>query len=61
MFNDFVVVRINKIGSLKTSLLCIVGELEGGGSVALAVGANDTSDRLHLIDDMIHLTCDTGF
>ena len=28
-------------GFLETSLLCIMGELEGGGSVALAVGVSD--------------------
>ena len=29
------------IGSLRTSLLCIMGELAGGGSVAVAVGVSD--------------------
>ena len=28
-------------GSLQTSLLSIVGELEGGGPVAVAVGVSD--------------------
>ena len=28
-------------GSLRTSLLCIVGEIAGGGSVAVAVGIGD--------------------
>ena len=28
-------------GYLRTSLLCIVGELAGGGSVAVAVGVSD--------------------
>ena len=28
-------------GSLQTILLCIVGELAGGGSVAVAVGVSD--------------------
>ena len=28
-------------GSLQTSLLCIVGELAGGGSVAVADGVSD--------------------
>ena len=35
--------------SLRTSLLCIMGELAGGGSVAVAVGVSDryqvTGDR----------------
>ena len=30
-----------KMLSLQTSLLCIVGDLAGGGSVAVAVGASD--------------------
>ena len=34
--------------SLQTNLLCIVGELAGGGSVAVAVGV---SDRLQLTRD----------
>ena len=28
-------------GCLQTSLLCIMGELAGGGSVAMAVGVSD--------------------
>ena len=28
-------------GSLQTTLLCIMGELAGGGSVAVAVGVSD--------------------
>ena len=28
-------------GSLRTSLLCLIGELAGGGSVAVAVGVSD--------------------
>ena len=30
-----------RFGSLQTILLCVVGELAGGGSVAVAVGASD--------------------
>ena len=33
--------KIQVFGSLLTSLLCIVGELSGGGSVAVAVGISD--------------------
>ena len=29
------------LGSLQTTLLCIVGELAGGGSVSVAVGVSD--------------------
>ena len=40
------------IGSLQTILLCIIGELAGRGSVAVAVGASDmlqvTSDTRHV-------------
>ena len=43
-FNKFLV-----FGSLQTSLLCIVGELAGGGSVTVAVG----------VSDRWHATCDT--
>ena len=40
-------------GSLQASLLCIVGDLAGRGSVAVAVGV---SDRWHSIGDTWHLT-----
>ena len=43
-FNDFLRFCLGLVfGSLQTSLLCIVGELAGGGSVAVAVavGASD--------------------
>ena len=43
-------------GSLQTILLCIVLELAGGGSVAVAVGI---SDMLQVKGDMRHLTPDT--
>ena len=38
-------------GSLQTSLLCILGELAGKGSVAVAVavGVNDRCQMLHLV------------
>ena len=36
--------------------LCIVGELAGGGSVAVAVGV---SDRWQVTPNMWHLTCET--
>ena len=29
------------LGSWQTSLLCIMGELEGGGTVAVAIGVSD--------------------
>ena len=35
-------------GSLQAGLLCIVGELAGEGSLAVAVGV---SDRCHMIGD----------
>ena len=38
-FNNFCVWNIfSFFGSWPTSLLCIVGELAGGGSVAVAIG-----------------------
>ena len=41
-FKDFLDVDIFGVcGSLQTSLLCIVGELVGEGSVAVAVGNSD--------------------
>ena len=44
-------------GSLQTSLLCIMGELAGEGSVALAVAV---SDRLQVTSDTRHIKCDPG-
>ena len=44
------------IGSLQSSLLCIVGELAGKGSVAVAVGF---SDRWKVTCDMCYSSCDT--
>ena len=43
-------------GLLPTSLVCMVGELAVGGSVALAVGV---SDRWQVTGDKQHDTCDT--
>ena len=47
-----------------TSLLCIVGDLAGGGSVARAVGVGDrwhvAGDRWQVIDDMWQVTNDTS-
>ena len=41
-FNDFMRFDIfSGFKSLRSSLLCIVGELAGGGSVAVAVGVSD--------------------
>ena len=49
--------------SLQTSLLCIVGVLERGGSVSVAVGVSDrwqvTGDRLQVIVDRWQVTHDT--
>ena len=42
-------------GSLHTILLCIDGELEGDGSMAVAVGV---SDMLQVTGDSQHKTCD---
>ena len=47
--------------SLQTSLLCIVGELAGGGYVAMAVfGVSDMwpSDRWQVKGNTGHMTCD---
>ena len=45
-FNDFLCFEKNWVfGSLQTSLLCIVRELAGGGSVAVAVGVRDRRQR----------------
>ena len=42
-FGDFVRCEMFLgFGSLQTSLLCIVGELAGGGSVAVDVGVSDS-------------------
>ena len=50
-------------GSLRTSILCILGELAGRGSVAVVVGFFDrlqvTGDRWHATHDKWHLTLDT--
>ena len=50
-------------GSFCTSLLCIVGELAGGGSVAVAVGVTDRlqvkGDMRHMPSGMCHVTRDT--
>ena len=35
------------VGSLRTSLLCIMGELAGGVYVAVAVGVNDMGQVTH--------------
>ena len=42
-FDDFfwILIYIHFVGSLQTSLLCIMGELAGGGSAAVAVGVSD--------------------
>ena len=51
------------LGSFQTSLLCLVGELAGGQSVAMAFGISNKwqvrCDMWHVICDMWHLTCDT--
>ena len=42
---NFCVLKFSQVfGSLQTSLLCTMGELPGGGSVAVAVAAG-VSDR----------------
>ena len=50
-------------GSLQTSWLCIMGELAGGGSVAVAVGISDmwqvTCNTWHMTHDMKHMTHET--
>ena len=48
-------------GPLHTSLLCLVGELAGGGAVAVAVGDTQhvTCDTLHVTNEMWYVTCDT--
>ena len=52
-------------GSLQTSLLCIMGESAGEGSVAVAVGVSDrwhvTHDKCNVKRDMWHLTHGTPF
>ena len=53
---------IRVLGSLWTSLLCIVAELTGGGSVAVAVGVSDrwqvTLDTWQVTHDTWHVTHD---
>ena len=44
-------------GWLRTSLLCIAGELAGGGPVALAIGV---SDRWQVTGDVSNMACDTS-
>ena len=49
-------------GSLQTSLLCIMGELAGGGSLAVAVGVDRwhaTHDTWHVKNDTWHMASDT--
>ena len=52
-------------GSLWTSLLCIMGKLAGGWSVAVAVGVSDRwhatrgTWHVHLTHDIRHVTADT--
>ena len=40
---------------MQTRILFIVGELAGGGSVAVAVGVSDRGD---VSGDRLHVTCD---
>ena len=63
-FNDFFCFCV-VFGSLQTSLLCIMGESAGEGSVAVAVGVSDrwhvTHDKCNVKRDMWHLTHGTPF
>ena len=55
LFNDFLCFskKIVFLGSLRTSLLCKVGELAGGGSVAVCI-----SDRWQVTGDRLWVTWD---
>ena len=44
-------------GSLQTILLCMVGELAGGGSMSVGVGV--TPSNWHLTPDILHVTPNT--
>ena len=53
---------VQVLGSLLTSLLCIMGELAGGGTVTVAVGVGDrlvTCDTRHVTRVTGRMTCDT--
>ena len=54
LFYDFL--RFEFFSVFGLCLLCLMGELEGRGSVAVAVGH---SDRWQVAGDIWHMTCDT--